>query len=930
MSKNIWDLNLDIKFRYSAEIPLFRRRDSAVLNIHLFDTKVKKDISNFKKATISIKYPSGIVKEVVATRQGSGIDTYASYSFTDDISTEVGIYDLLLTIEKDDGFISTPKFHVAFFDNISKAEYEFVKMMQDMQLQIDYLETLLGSIVPNTQIAQANGVAPLDENGKIPIVHMPLFLQDHINTNVYLKMVHGFMIDKNRNLVYETKDGGMEYVGHPDNSGQNNKLNLTTTVKDSIVTLFYSGKGNATVQRWLNGNKSLSDMKLNGTLFTGNTFKISQTGIHTIYYMDNYNNEYLYKFTVDISQIKEPTVNVDVDDGSIIVTPDTPLEIIKIGKGRQTIEWFRTNGTTITKDYKVTEAGEYTVYYKDKQGREYLKYITITEDQIITDDKIPPEITFSETPSGYTNKDKTISINIVDSSEIIDRRYHVILRNSPERNPDINSFRNNNNFGTKMTSNNGSFVLKENATIIAYAKDKFGNDVIKRTYVTTIDKEAPTMSAYDKWNSIKQKYEIHFEFRDSGSGVKEIILPDGTKLNQVEALYSVEEVFETSTFGTKKFTSVDNVGNTKVYSYAMKGKPIKTFAVYDTIYIIREDGYLYSAGGATSGLLGDGDNDSTLIWKDRFSKVITTVKFTDVIQTSFGATNLIDTNGDIWELGEANYLSYNNANNQGKLEKIPVKYNGMTAISKMSSNYHSGSGVSAVLKNGQWLGVGGGWGQIGDGTESRYKTWQPLGKSMPVPFNKYVCLGTTAFYFGTNGKMYASGRNDESLEAGFTPTQTYLIYPTPTECNVINPHGTTIDIVGNGNVSYKWWVMNNKVLLSGDYQTKNIITISGTPPSSDYLKGQSSYNSFMLAYKSGLYFTGDQFNGQFGVGDKNQVPIKTLKKMNWNKQIIDAALSSNTCLFIDSDYNLFMNGGNETYLTPTDVNFYLEQLEEVK
>lgn len=382
MFKNIWDLHLDIKFRYSAEIPLFRRKDSAVLNMYLYDLKERKDISNFTKANLNIKFPSGVIKDFTGKSVGTGINTYIQYEFEDEAMLEVGVYDIILTIEKDGGRVSTQKFNVAFFDQITKAEYAFVKMMQDLQNQLDYMDSVLGNIILNSTIGQANGVVPLDAQAKVPMGYMPLFLEDHINTNVYLKLVHGFMVNKDLELVYETKDGSLEYVGHPDNSGLNNTLNLITTVIDSLVTLTYYGKGTATLQKWSQGNKTLEEMKVGGNTFTGKTFTVTSTGMHTIYYVDNQNREYVYKFNVTPEQLKPTEITTNINNGEVTITADTDISLSKYAKERRTVEWFRTNGVLFTGKFTVTEVGEYSIYVKDKHGREYVRYITVTENDL--------------------------------------------------------------------------------------------------------------------------------------------------------------------------------------------------------------------------------------------------------------------------------------------------------------------------------------------------------------------------------------------------------------------------------------------------------------------------------------------------------------------------------------------------------------------
>lgn len=381
MSKNVWDLPLDLNFRFSEQIPRFRRKDSAVLNIHLFESKERKDISNFSKATLSIQLPSQEIKKVEATRKGTGIDTYVQYQFTNEVMTEIGLYTLILTVEKDGGRVSTQKFTVFFYDNESKADFEFINMMQKLQLQINYLDSIMDNIVLKDLIGKSNGLIPLDSNGKIPMEYMPVFLEDHINTNIYLNLVHGLMVDANLNLIYKGKGGNLEYVGHKEGKST---LSLMTNVKDSIVTLTYYGVGTVAEQRWMQGDRSLEEMKVKGTVFTGLEFKVNLLGTHTIYYRDSAGVEKLHKFNVSLSQMAPPNYEVYVKDGFLKVEGTPDIAFVKIAEGFKDLAYMRkvTNGTLVVFPYKITKAIWYTVYIVDQYNREVGKMLDVKDSDL--------------------------------------------------------------------------------------------------------------------------------------------------------------------------------------------------------------------------------------------------------------------------------------------------------------------------------------------------------------------------------------------------------------------------------------------------------------------------------------------------------------------------------------------------------------------
>lgn len=445
MSKNVWDLPLDLQFRYSADIPRFRRKDSAVLNIRLFNAKERVDISNFSKATLSIQLPSQEIKYKEAISQGTDMDTYVQYQFSEDVMTEIGLYTLILSVEKDGGRVSTQKFSVYFYDNESSADFEFIDMMQNLQLQINYLDSIMDNIVLTELIGKSNGLIPLDANGKIPIEYMPIFLQEHINTNVYLSLVHGLMVDSNLNLIYKGKGGNLEYVGHKEGSAT---LTLFTTISLSKVTLSYQGVGTVVEQRWLIGDNSLDKMKLDGKLFTGNSFMVENIGMHTIYYKDANGREYLHKFKVELWGLKAPEYEASVIAGFLKVEGTPEYAFVKVADGIRDLTYMRktSNGTLVVFPHAVTKTGYLTVYIVDIYGREVIKVLNVQDSDLKpVGDNRPLEIRL------YTNgwySDKSVPVGAVTVSYVVfdadgkragDKVGYVIRPNSTTYNQDSDS-----------------------------------------------------------------------------------------------------------------------------------------------------------------------------------------------------------------------------------------------------------------------------------------------------------------------------------------------------------------------------------------------------------------------------------------------------------------------------------------------------------
>lgn len=540
MSKNTWDLPLDLNFRFSEQIPQFRRKDSAVLNIHLFESKERKDISNFDKATLSIQLPSQEIKKVEATRQGTGMDTYVQYQFTNDVMTEIGIYTLILTVEKDGGRVSTQKFTVYFYDNESNADFEFINMMQKLQLQINYLDSILDNMVLKDLIGKANGLIPLDENGRIPLSYMPTFLEEHINTNLYLTLVHGLMVDSDLNLVYKGKGGNLEYVGHKEGTAT---LSLLTSVSEAIVTLTYYGLGAVSEQRWLAGDKSISEMKVNGTLFTGLQFKISKTGIHTIYYKDLNGREYLHKFNVNIISIPMGEFEPYVVNGQLLLQHSRDYTFLKIARGIRDFTYMKktANGIVVTIPHKITESAQYTMYIIDDLGREYIRLFYVSFDDLEQGATNEP-LTIELYPDGYSAS-KSIAVGVVNVT------FGVYDKNGGRAGDKLDYVVLPDNTIIRADNTTTPFSITKNGTYTWRAYNKFGTEYTKSLKVENIGiernlKDLPVGSQFNIFQSdavlLKKEtdkfligvgfgwnYQFSHEFNTSSSPQKNL-LPNST------------------------------------------------------------------------------------------------------------------------------------------------------------------------------------------------------------------------------------------------------------------------------------------------------------------------------------------------------------------------------------------------------------------
>lgn len=381
MFKNEWLLDVDLKFKYSSLIPVFRRGDTAILKFRFHDNGGMYDISAYDKAEITIIMPSGVtLKEKCDSEDIDGIHII-KFQFKSIHMIEIGTYDIILTLSKSNNRISVQPIKVRFFDNLSNTNLSFLQLIQDLQVQINDLDGILDNAVMNSEKGKPNGVASLNADGKIPDNQIPNFMTEHVNKKVYLEGVHGFKVNEQGLGMYETPDGQWKYIEFSDTAtGNDTRLKLSTTVVNGVVTLEYTGNGYPTLQKWMIGSKAITDFASNGTTFTGLTFNVTSTGIHTIYYKDELGNEYVHKLDVAQNQLKEPNVAIDVNNGVVTITIDQSTSQIKWDKGTRDVTYFQSNGYKIAENsFTVDEVGTYTLYYKITSGLEYVKVFTVSE-----------------------------------------------------------------------------------------------------------------------------------------------------------------------------------------------------------------------------------------------------------------------------------------------------------------------------------------------------------------------------------------------------------------------------------------------------------------------------------------------------------------------------------------------------------------------
>lgn len=155
-------------------------------------------------------------------------------------------------------------------------------------------------------------------------------------------------------------------------------------VIDGNVTIVHDSKTKVALQKWDYGNNSTGYFENNGNVFTGNSFPVDRAGQYTYYYVNTYGDKFVYPFIVKDTDLPYYEPILDVFDGLLTIqfTSPTPPSIAKIDSGIRDKEYFATSGNVIVDGkYPITAAGQYTIYWREENGNDYITIITVTEDQ---------------------------------------------------------------------------------------------------------------------------------------------------------------------------------------------------------------------------------------------------------------------------------------------------------------------------------------------------------------------------------------------------------------------------------------------------------------------------------------------------------------------------------------------------------------------
>lgn len=338
-----------------------------------------------------------------------------------------------------------------------------------------------------------------------------------------------------------------------DNIGNTSTKSYTVSNIDKNAP---SGNLSQTPTSWTNGNVTLNlsavadtggaglkHIKLpNGTLVTGTSaiHSVSSNGTYTFEIHDNAGNVTTRSITVSNIEKTAPTATL-TQTPTGWTNGNVTLNLSSISDSQSGVKHVTLpNGTVTTPSgssvsQTVTANGLYTFKVEDNAGNVSNHSISVANI-----DKTNSIATLTQTPTSWTNGNVTLNLNGIADNESGVK--HILL---PDRATFVNG-----SAVSHIVSSNGSY------TFTVY--DNAGNTTNKTINVTNIDKTSPTASLTQSttaWTNGTVRLTLS-GITDTGSGVKEIELPNGSKMTA-----SSEAIYDVTSNGTYSFKVSDNAGN---------------------------------------------------------------------------------------------------------------------------------------------------------------------------------------------------------------------------------------------------------------------------------------------------------------------------------------------------------------------------------
>lgn len=332
------------------------------------------------------------------------------------------------------------------------------------------------------------------------------------------------------------------------------------TASQSYSTTSYT-KGNVVL--YLN---SISDsysgldkiVRPDGTVISGTSstnYTVTENGVYTFTVMDKAGNEQEYTYTVENIDKTLPTFSLSSNGGEWKNVPHTTRILADDNlSGVNSIQYAwslsstvqPSSWTTYSAGSTLTQPGEGTYYLwvrvTDKAGN-----LLVDKSEAYQYEKVAP--TGVVTPSTITWTSGDVELTVSGIADIGGSGFkHIVLPN-----------------GVIVQSTNSVYTVTENGSYEFRLVDNAGNVTVRTVTVSNIDKTAPTgnfNTVSSNWTNQNVILSVS-SVTDVGSGLKHIVLPDGSKVLTPNA------TFEATENGTYTFKLVDMVGNETIHHFTI-------------------------------------------------------------------------------------------------------------------------------------------------------------------------------------------------------------------------------------------------------------------------------------------------------------------------------------------------------------------------
>lgn len=312
---------------------------------------------------------------------------------------------------------------------------------------------------------------------------------------------------------------------------------------DSDVSMLYN---NTTPTAWTNqpenilvsgsdmqsGTKQIQVPNSNWVSSPTTVYTVGANGTYTFNAMDTIGNIGTQSITVSNIDTTAPTATITPSttawtNGNVMLTvgaTDSQSGVSSIKKPDGTT----VNSTSTT--YTVSSNGTYSFDITDNVGNKLTKSITVSNI-----DPTAPTLTLTQSTTAWTSNTVTITASATDGQSGV----------ASITKPD----------GSVVSGNSTTYTVGANGTYFFIVKDIAGNSTTKTITVSNIDTTPPqlTLTKPSVWSNANMI--ITVTASDVGSGLKQIVLPNGNTVTGNTTTYTVTDV------GVYYFSAIDNVGN---------------------------------------------------------------------------------------------------------------------------------------------------------------------------------------------------------------------------------------------------------------------------------------------------------------------------------------------------------------------------------